>query len=97
MTAATFKSKYAGFLKRIRAKEPDAILFAMRPYGGYYEQEIREAVADIAAAGDECMHYINGTGWLSPSDFVDGIHPTDAGKGGPKALRSAVLSRPHIP
>lgn len=43
--AATFKAKYAAFPRHIRAEEPDAILFAMRPYGGFFEKETQEAVA----------------------------------------------------
>lgn len=76
----TFKTDYALFIKLVRSKFPNAHIFGMRTYGGYYEAETRAAVDAVVAAGDKKVHYINTTGWLGSSDFAsDGAHPTDAG------------------
>jgi lysophospholipase L1-like esterase len=79
--AATYKARYLAFMQHIRAKNPDAVLFAMRPYGGHFEKETQQAVADLVAAGDKRAQYINTTGWLASGtgDFADGAHPSDAG------------------
>lgn len=78
--SAAFKAAYAAFLKRIRAKQPGAILFAMRTFGGFFEKETQEAVSEAIAAGDKALHYVNTTGWIPSSDFADDLHPNDAGQ-----------------
>lgn len=93
--SATFKAAYARFLRNIRAKEPDAILFAMRTFGGFFEKETQEAVADVIASGEKRLHFINTAGWIPSSDFADNLHPDDSGHSRAAArLRDALA--PHL-
>jgi lysophospholipase L1-like esterase len=78
--SATFQSRYAGFLQNIRSKYPNADIFALRTFGGFYQAETQAAVNARVSAGDSKLHYVDTTGWLtSPGDFTDGLHPNDAG------------------
>ena len=78
--SSTFLSRYTAFLLNVRAKYPNADIFAMRPFGGYYQAETQAAVNARLNDGDTKLHYVDTTGWLdSSSDFTDGLHPSDAG------------------
>ena len=73
-----FYKSYLLFLKNIRAKYPKAEIFAMRTFGGYYKEETQKAVKKRLRKKDDKVHYIDTAGWLElPTDFFDGIHPTD--------------------
>jgi lysophospholipase L1-like esterase len=79
---ADFQSRYTAFLQNIRAKYPNADIFVMRTFNGYYQTQIQAAVNARSSAGDTKVHYINTDGWLIPApspDFADLFHPTDAG------------------
>ncbi|RTE10847.1 OmpL47-type beta-barrel domain-containing protein [Paenibacillus whitsoniae] len=75
-----FQSAYITFLQNIRAKYPAAEIFVLRTFGGYKAAPTQAAVTDRANAGDTRIHYVDTTGWLVTSDYVDGTHPTDAGQ-----------------
>ena len=78
--SANFQSRYTNFLQNIRAKYPNADIFSLRPFGGYYLAETQAAVNARLSAGDAKVHYVDTTGWLdSSTDFTDGLHPNDAG------------------
>jgi len=79
-----FQTKYEGFLRNIRAKYPDADIFAMRTLNGYYKTETEAAVNARLSAGDTKVHFIDTDGWVTPcpsADFApnDCFHPSDAG------------------
>jgi lysophospholipase L1-like esterase len=80
---ATFQSRYTTFLQNVRAKYPNADLFALRTFNGFYQAETQAAVNARLGAGDAKVHYVDTTGWLDSStgstDFTDGLHPGDAG------------------
>ena len=71
----TFQAGYLDYLRHIRTTWPDAWIFAMRPLGGYFAGEIAAA----AAAVDDHVVYVDTTGWLTATDYTDGLHPTSAG------------------
>jgi lysophospholipase L1-like esterase len=78
--SATFQSRYTTFLQNVRAKYPNAEIFVLRAFGGYYQAETQAVVSARLNAGDARVHYVDTTGWLqSPGDFTDGLHPNDAG------------------
>jgi len=81
--SATFQTRYATFLQNIRAKYPNADIFALRTFSGFYQAETQAAVSARVTAGDAKVHYIDTTGWLDTSsgstDFTDGLHPSDTG------------------
>ena len=76
---AVMTASYVGFVQKLRAKFPQAQIAALRPFGGPFEAAIRKAVETLTVAGDSRVHYLDTTGWLDKGDFVDGIHPTEAG------------------
>ncbi len=80
VTDATFQATYITFLQNIRAKYPHAAIFALRPFKGSKAAATQAAVAAVNAAGDHNVRYIDTTGWLSPSDYNSGPHPSDEGQ-----------------
>ncbi len=79
VTGAQFQSAYTSFLRNIRAKYPNAALFVMEAFNRVYLNETKAAVAARNSAGDAKVYYVNTTGWLTSSDYVDGTHPTAQG------------------
>ena len=76
---AVMTASYVGFVHKLRAKFPRAQVAALRPFGGPYEAAIRRAVETLNTAGDDRVQFIDTTGWLDKADFLDGVHPTEAG------------------
>jgi len=79
---ATFQSDYISFLTNIRAKYPNAEIFAMRTFAGFGAAQTQAAVTARNTAGDARVHYVNTTGWLGSypgADWDDGVHPSVAG------------------
>jgi lysophospholipase L1-like esterase len=77
---ATFQSSYTTFLSNIRAKYPNAEIFALRTFANLKATPTQNAVNARVTAGDTKVHYINTNGWLAPgSDFTDGLHPSVSG------------------
>ncbi|HEY8876862.1 MAG TPA: GDSL-type esterase/lipase family protein [Roseateles sp.] len=76
---ATFQSRYTTFLQNIRAKYPNADIFALRTFNGFYQAETQAAVNARASAGDAKVHYIDTSGWIDAGDLPDSLHPNDAG------------------
>jgi lysophospholipase L1-like esterase len=79
VTNAQFQAAYTTFLSSIRAKYPNADLFVMETFKGWYVDQTKAAVNARNNAGDPKVFYVDTTGWLSASDFIDGIHPTAQG------------------
>lgn len=74
--SAQFEPAYRAYIEEIRKAYPQAWIFCMRPFGGYHDADIRHAVISMR---DRKVVYVNTSGWLSASDFTDGVHPTVAG------------------
>ncbi|MEU8083213.1 cellulose binding domain-containing protein [Micromonospora sp. NPDC049101] len=79
VSAAAFQATYTTFLTRIRARFPNAKLFAMRTFIGRYAAETEAAVRARNAAGDANVFYVDTTGWLPSGGLSDSVHPNDAG------------------
>lgn len=77
--ANAFLKDYTNYLANIRSVFPNAEIFPMEPFSRVYGASILAAVNARNSAGDSHVHYINTTGWLTNGDFVDGVHPTQAG------------------
>ena len=77
--AEVFERSYASFVRQIRARLPRAHIVALRPFGGPYENAVRQAVAQLQGAGDAAVSFVDTTDWLQKDDYVDGIHPTQSG------------------
>ena len=92
---AVMTTSYVAFVQKLRAKFPQTQIAVLRPFGGPFEAAIRKAVETLTAAGDSRVHYLDTTGWLDKADFVDGIHPTQAGHA-KVAQRLAPLLRPLL-
>jgi lysophospholipase L1-like esterase len=76
---ATFQSTYITFLQNIRKRYPHAHIFVLRIFVGGRVPTTMAAVQAVRAAGDRNVQYVDTTGWISPSDTVDGVHPSAAG------------------
>lgn len=74
-----FAHAYGEYLRVIRKGYPDAIIAAMRPFGGAHEEDILSEVVARNAAGDRTVYYIDTTDWLEPGDYADGVHPHAGG------------------
>ncbi|MGC4772821.1 cellulose binding domain-containing protein [Micromonospora sp. DT44] len=79
VSGAAFQAAYTTFLTRIRARFPNATLFAMRTFIGRYATETEAAVRARNAAGDTNVFYVDTTGWLPSDGLSDSVHPNDAG------------------
>jgi lysophospholipase L1-like esterase len=81
VTGAQFQSAYTGFLRDIRAKYPNAVLFVMETFKRRYLAETQAAVTARNTAGDAKVRFINTEGWLTVGiDYTDTDgHPNDAG------------------
>jgi lysophospholipase L1-like esterase len=78
--ASTFQASYAAFLTTLRSRFPDAEIVAMRCFNGAMAPQTQMAVSARVSAGDQKVHYLDTTGWLSASDYNDGTHPSDMGQ-----------------
>ena len=83
-----FTQSYIRFVGSIRAKLPEAQIVLLRPFGGAYGKAVQKVVEAQIAAGDKRIHFADTTGWLGKADYVDGVHPTEAGHA--KAARRLV-------
>ncbi|TPQ23170.1 GDSL-type esterase/lipase family protein [Streptomyces sporangiiformans] len=81
VSGATFQSAYTTFLRDIRAKYPNAALFAVQTLKKRYVTETKAAVRARNSAGDTKVRYVDTTGWLTDgADYEDGNgHPNESG------------------
>ncbi len=80
VSSAQFESAYITLIHEIRAKYPNATIFAMETFKQWFVSETKAAVASVTKAGDTRVRYVDTEGWINPStDTADGTHPTDAG------------------
>ena len=78
--ASAFQASYSTFLAALRSRVPDAEIIVMRCFNGSMAAPTQMAVATRVSAGDQRVHYLDTTGWLSASDYNDGTHPSDNGQ-----------------
>ncbi|MBS0030246.1 GDSL-type esterase/lipase family protein [Chitinophaga sp. 22321] len=88
---AQFQSAYISFLANVRTKFPQAEIFVLRTFIGVKTVPTAAAVNARIAAGDNKLHYINTSGWLSTADYTDGLHPSVAGN-----IKAANLIKPIL-
>jgi lysophospholipase L1-like esterase len=74
-----FQTRYTNFLAALRARHPNAEIAALGTFRGYYLPETEAAVNARVSAGDTKVHFIKTVDWITSSDTVDGLHPSDAG------------------
>ncbi|GGG52712.1 SGNH/GDSL hydrolase family protein [Paenibacillus radicis (ex Gao et al. 2016)] len=79
VTDNDFKQTYITFLQNIRAKYPLADIFVMKTFIGSMSLPTLLAFNTVHNGGDNKLHYIDTTGWITAADTVDGTHPSDAG------------------
>ena len=92
---------YAAWLRDVRVACPTSQIFCVIPPLGVHDQEIRAAVAEQRAAGDERVHVVE-TAALAPlfragqgatQLAADGVHPTLEGQGRLAALISVAVAK----
>lgn len=79
VSAARFQENYYAFVTAIRGKFPNAAILALRPFHGFFADEIQHVVQKRTDAKDLAIHYIDTSGWLTRADTSDETHPTEAG------------------
>jgi lysophospholipase L1-like esterase len=80
VSGSTFQAAYGTLLQRIRAKYPNANIWAMETFHKRYVNETKAAVTARNNAGDTKVKFINTEGWINSStDTADGTHPNDGG------------------
>ena len=89
------KRTYIAFLTGIRSKFPGAEIFVMRTFLGVKAVPTLAAVTACNTGGDNKVHYIDTNGWLTKSDYTDGLHPSINGNIKVANLLQPILS-PYI-
>jgi lysophospholipase L1-like esterase len=74
-----FQAAYIHLLHEVRAAYPHAWIFALKTFRGRYAAQTQAAVNAVVDAGDSRVSFVNTSGWLTPADFTDGVHPNDQG------------------
>jgi lysophospholipase L1-like esterase len=75
-----FQATYVTLLQRVRAKYPNATIFAMATFRKRFVTQTQTAVSMRNAAGDAKVLFVDTTGWINEAtDTVDNVHPNDAG------------------
>ncbi len=76
---ATFQSTYTGLLRTIRAKYPNAAVFALQTFIKRYATQTQAAVATVTGEGQQNTYFVNTEGWIPSGGLTDSVHPNDAG------------------
>ena len=75
-----FQATYTTLLEEVRAKYPNASIFALEIFRQRFVTQTQNAVTARNAAGDAKVYFVNTEGWIDPAtDTFDNVHPTDAG------------------
>lgn len=92
VSGSQFQTAYVALMQRIRAKYPNATIYAMETFNKSYVNETKAAVAARNTMGDSKVRYINTEGWINPAtDTADGTHPNDGGHQKIAARLAAIL------
>lgn len=75
--SAQFEPAYRAYIALIRRRDPKAMIFCLRPFGGYHANDVEQAVRDL---GSPKSVYVDTTGWLDKGDYTDGVHPNAGGQ-----------------
>lgn len=78
VTGATFQSSYVDFLRAVRAKYPNAVIFVLQTFKKRY---VTETPAAVRTVNDPKVRYVNTDGWLTVgADYEDTDgHPNETG------------------
>jgi len=79
VSTATFQSTYTSLLRTIRAKYPNAAIFALQTFIKRYAAQTQAAVATVTAAGERNTYFVPTDGWIPSGGLSDSVHPNDAG------------------
>ena len=79
VTSETFQSTYTALLRTIRAKYPNAAIFALQTFIKRYATETQAAVQTVTTAGDRNTYFVPTDGWIPSGGLSDSVHPNDAG------------------
>ncbi|MFJ5101648.1 GDSL-type esterase/lipase family protein [Streptomyces sp. NPDC088554] len=74
-----FQAVYTTFLATVRAKYPQAAIFALQTFRGRFVTQTRAAVQARNDAGDRNVYFVNTDGWIPDGGLSDSVHPNDLG------------------
>jgi lysophospholipase L1-like esterase len=89
VTGADFQANYITLLKNIRAKYPNAAIFALETFIERYSAETQAAVTAVA---DPRTYFVDTAGWLPDAGKSDSVHPNDSGHQGIAAKLAPVIA-----
>jgi lysophospholipase L1-like esterase len=76
VSTTTFQTVYTQLLRDVRAKYPNAAIFALKTFTGRYAAQTQAAVATV---NDPRTFYVVTDGWIPSGGLTDNVHPNDAG------------------
>jgi lysophospholipase L1-like esterase len=79
VSTTQFQASYLNLLHEIRARYPNAAIFALETFTKRYAAQTLAAVTTATNAGDRNVFFVTTEGWLSSADMSDSVHPNDAG------------------
>ena len=74
-----FQAAYTAFLGTVRAKYPNAAIFALQTFRGRFVPQTQAAVQARVDAGDRNVFFVNTDGWIPDGGLTDSVHPNDLG------------------
>jgi lysophospholipase L1-like esterase len=75
--SAQFEPAYRAYIAQLHRRNQKAVIFCLRPFGGYHADDIQQAVKEL---GESNVVYVDTTGWLEPGDYTDRVHPNAQGQ-----------------
>lgn len=78
VSTATYQSNFSDLLRQVRARYPQSHIFALN-FKQRFVTQVRAAITAANNAGDARIAFVDTTGWVTPADLTDSVHPNDAG------------------
>ena len=75
-SGSAFRAAYTAYLRRVRAGDPGAWIFAVAPFNGAHAADVRTAVT---ALRDRRIVFVPTAGWIAAGHLPDGLRPDAAG------------------
>ena len=71
MDKTLFREKYTELISVVRKRNLHSKIICLTPFGGYLAEEIEDCVTAFNKENNDCVFFINSTGWISPTP----LHP----------------------
>jgi lysophospholipase L1-like esterase len=92
VSSTTFQSTYVALLQTIRAKYPNARIFALQTFSKRFSAVTQAAVQAVTTAGDRNTFWVSTDGWIPSGGLSDSVHPNDTGHAAIAARLAPIIS-----